>query len=143
MALAFARLLLLLWIGLAASATMLTNIDPTIQPTVQISVEDEDGDEEYGFEGFEEEEDEDEEISGKDMALEAVGKVETKCSKQQMRKNGVCKDKIQTKCKKNKSQNMILDQCSSNSSWVAEFSINLRSILVIWNRKRSFSTNVV
>ena len=82
MALASARSLLLLWIGLAASATMLTNIDPTIQPTVQISVEDEGGDEEYGFEGFEEE---DEEISGKDMALEAVGKVETKCSKQQMK----------------------------------------------------------
>ena len=82
MALASARLLLLLWIGLAASATMLTNIDPTIQPTVQISVEDEDVDEEYGFK----EEEENEEISGKDMALEAVGKVETKCSKQQMRK---------------------------------------------------------
>ena len=57
------RSMLLLWIGLATSATVLT----TIQPTVQISV-----DEDYE-DGFEEEDGMD--IPGKDMVLEAVGKV--------------------------------------------------------------------
>ena len=64
------RSMLLLWIGLATSATVLTAIDTTIQPTVQISV-----DEDYE-DGFEEEEEEDGmDIPGKDMVLEAVGKV--------------------------------------------------------------------
>ena len=77
MALASAKSLLLLWIGFAASATMLTNIDTTIQPTDQISLEDDD----EGYEeGFEEEEDEEVDIPGKDMVLEAVGKVKKKCS---------------------------------------------------------------
>ena len=61
------RSMLLLWIGLATSATVLTTIDTTIQPTVQISV-----DEDYE-DGFEEEDGMD--IPGKDMVLEAVGKV--------------------------------------------------------------------
>ena len=82
MALTFARSLLFLWIiGLADSATVLTNIDTTInnidttiQPTVQIGVEDEYYDEEYE-EGFEEDEEEEIDLSGKDMVLEAVGKV--------------------------------------------------------------------
>ena len=75
MALTFARSLLFLWIiGLADSATVLTNIDTTIQPTVQIGVEDEYHDEEYE-EGFEEDKDEEIDLSGKDMVLEAVGKV--------------------------------------------------------------------
>ena len=61
------RSMLLLWIGLATSATVLTTIDTTIQPTVQISV-----DEDYE-DGFEVEDGMD--IPGKDMVLEAVGKV--------------------------------------------------------------------
>ena len=77
MALASAKSLLLLWIGFAASATMLTNIDTTIQPTVQISLEDDEDD----YDEYEEEEDDDEiDLSGKDMVLEAVGKVQKKCS---------------------------------------------------------------
>ena len=62
---------------------MLTNIDTTIQPTVQISAEDEFEEDEDGFEeSFEDDEDEEEiEMPGKDMALEAVGKVETKCGR--------------------------------------------------------------
>ena len=63
------RSMLLLWIGLATSATVLTTIDTTIQPTVQISV-----DEDYE-DGFEEEEEDGMDIPGKDMVLEAVGKV--------------------------------------------------------------------
>ena len=65
------RSMLLLWIGLATSATVLTAIDTTIQPTVQISV-----DEDYE-DGFEEEDGMD--IPGKDMVLEAVGKVGRCC----------------------------------------------------------------
>ena len=78
MALASAKSLLLLWIGFAASATMLTNIDTTIHPTVQISLEDDEDE----YDEYEEEEEEDDEIdlSGKDMVLEAVGKVKKKCS---------------------------------------------------------------
>ena len=69
------RFLLLLWIGLAYSATMLTNIDTTIQPTVQISLEDDEED----YEEYEEEEEDDEiDLSGNDMVLEAEGKVEQK-----------------------------------------------------------------
>ena len=77
MALASAKSLLLLWIGFAASATMLTNINTTIQPTVQISLEDDEDE----YEEYEEEEEDDEiDLSGKDMVLEAVGKVQKKCS---------------------------------------------------------------
>ena len=80
MALASAKSLLLLWIGFAASATMLTNIDTTIQPTVQISLEDDEDE----YEEYEEEEDEID-LSGKDMVLEAVGKVQKKCSNHKSR----------------------------------------------------------
>ena len=77
MALPSAKSLLILWIGFAASATMLTNIDTTIQPTVQISLENDEDE----YEEYEEEEDEID-LSGKDMVLEAVGKVQKKCSNQ-------------------------------------------------------------
>ena len=64
------RSMLLLWIGLATSATVLTTIDTTIQPTVQISV-----DEEEDYEDNFDEEEDGMDIPGKDMVLEAVGKV--------------------------------------------------------------------
>ena len=65
------RWFLLLWVGLATSATILTNVDTTISAEGLVRLEeDEEGSEEEDYEV---------ELPGKDMALEAMGRVSKIC----------------------------------------------------------------
>ena len=78
------RWFLLLWVGLATSATILTNVDTTISAEGLVRLEKNEGDFEEDEEGSEEEEGEEEEdyeveLPGKDMALEAMGRVGKIC----------------------------------------------------------------
>ena len=68
------RWFLLLWVGLATSATILTNVDTTISTEGLVRLEED-------KEGSEEEEEMDYEVElpGKDMALEAMGRVGKIC----------------------------------------------------------------
>ena len=70
------RWFLLLWVGLATSATILTNVDTTISAEGLVRLEE---DEEGSEEEEEEEEDYEVELPGKDMALEAMGRVSKIC----------------------------------------------------------------
>ena len=70
------RWFLLLWVGLATSATILTNVDATISAEGLVRLEE---DEEGSEEEEEEEEDYEVELPGKDMALEAMGRVSKIC----------------------------------------------------------------
>ena len=79
------RWFLILWVGLATSATILTtvdNVDTTISAERLVRLEEDEGDFEDDEEGSEEEEEEEEEeedyeveLPGKDMALETMGRV--------------------------------------------------------------------
>ena len=72
------RWFLILWVGLATSATILTtvdNVDTTISAEGLVRLEEDDEDFEDDEEGSEEEEDYEVELPGKDMALEAMGRV--------------------------------------------------------------------
>ena len=74
------RWFLLLWVGLATSATILTtvdNVDTTISAEGLVRLEEDEGDFEKDEESSEEEEEEDYEVElpGKDMALETMGRV--------------------------------------------------------------------
>ena len=68
------RWFILLWVGLATSATILTNVDTTISAEGLVRLEED-------KEGSEEEEEMDYEVElpGKDMALEAMGRVGKIC----------------------------------------------------------------
>ena len=71
------RWFLLLWVGLATSATILTtvdNVDTTISAEGLVRLEEDEGDFEEDEESSEEE-DYEVELPGKDMALEAMGRV--------------------------------------------------------------------
>ena len=76
------RWFLLLWVGLATSATILTNVDTTISAEGLVRLEEDEEDYEEDEEGSEEEEEEEDyevELPGKDMALEAMGRVGKIC----------------------------------------------------------------
>ena len=80
------RWFLLLWVGLATPATILTtvdNVDTTISAEGLVRLEEDEGDFEEDEEGSEEEKGEEEdyevELPGKDMALEAMGRVGKIC----------------------------------------------------------------
>ena len=74
------RWFLLLWVGLATSATILTtvdNVDTTISAEGLVRLEEDEEDYEEDEEGSEE--DYEVELPGKDMALEAMGRVGKIC----------------------------------------------------------------
>ena len=79
------RWFLLLWVGLATPATILTtvdNVDTTISAEGLVRLEEDEGDFEEDEESSEEEEEEEDyevELPGKDMALEAMGRVGKIC----------------------------------------------------------------
>ena len=76
------RWFLLLWVGLATSATILTTVDTTISAEGLVRLEEDEGDFEEDEESSEEEEEEEDyevELPGKDMALEAIGRVGKIC----------------------------------------------------------------
>ena len=75
------RWFLILWVGLATSATILTtvdNVDTTISAEGLVRLEEDEGDFEEDEESSEEE-DYEVELPGKDMALEAIGRVGNIC----------------------------------------------------------------
>ena len=76
------RWFLLLWVGLATSATILTTVDTAISAEGLVRLEEDEGDFEEDEESSEEEEEEEDyevELPGKDMALEAMGRVGKIC----------------------------------------------------------------
>ena len=72
------RWFLLLWVGLATSATILTKVETTISAEGLVRLEEDEKDLKEEEEGSEEE-DYEVELPGKDMALEAMGRVSKIC----------------------------------------------------------------